>query len=134
MKHLLFTVLALLSIAAFADDACQIHLDGSYTAVGNSGFLSYVLKFNPDQTVELTQKLADGTLDCHGVYKLDGPKQTLTAVYNCPADEVVTHDISFGDLCNADLDQGAKVDLKIKSSLGSEAVVKVDFQKIPRND
>ena len=125
MKTKFLSILILcLSVSAFADGLTESSLVGQYSLTGNGGFLSYNLVFNSDGTIESNQTSLDGTvIFCHGLYRLKESSQNLLAVYNCPAGEVVTQETSLADVTLTGLQTGAAIEVRIKSSLGTDSTV-----------
>lgn len=129
--RLLSVMLLLVSSSAFARGLTDETLVGEYTVTGNGGFLSYHLVFNHDGSENLAQQLpGDSPLECIGVYKIDVPTQVLTSVFNCPGGEVLSHEAFLASVTLRDLQVGARVNLRIKSSLGSDSTVVVKIKKV----
>ena len=129
MKAIFLSLLFLaLPLTASAQSLSENDLVGPFSLIGNGGFLLYSLVFKNDGSANLTQQLADGSMDCLGVFKFDVKTADLTAVFNCPAGDVISQEVSLAGITSDDLRKGAKVNVHIKSSLGSDSMVSMELK------
>ena len=129
MKAIFLLLLFLaLPLTASAQGLSENDLVGKFSLIGNGGFLSYSLVFNKDGSAILTQQMADGSMDCQGVFKFDVKIADLAAVFNCPAGDVISQEISLAGITSDDLRNGVKVNVHVKSSLGSDSIVSMELK------